>query len=188
MKKLLLCLMTLLSVQFTFAQHALTYQSYTKGVVNGDTTTVIVVESSRCLKISTQEKRISNPIPGYAQSTTYVDYAQDSVYTLVEFADGKYFQSSGEDNGHHFRTVEGSVISEDEPDADTEEDTAEDCNEEQVFRNVVESGYNVRCDGEHCNGKQCVYHKFLPESFVGQDYEGKVNSQDKQTEVTSGQI
>ena len=91
MRKLLFCLMALLSVQFSFAQHALTYQSYAKGVVDGDTTTVNVIENARCLKISTQEKRISNPIPGYAQSTTYVDYAQDSVYTIVEFADGKYY-------------------------------------------------------------------------------------------------
>ena len=91
MRKLLFCLMALLSVQFSFAQHALTYQSYAKGVVDGDTTTVNMIENARCLKISTQEKRISNPIPGYAQSTTYVDYAQDSVYTIVEFADGKYY-------------------------------------------------------------------------------------------------
>ena len=91
MKKLFLCLMALLSVQFSFAQHALTYQSYAKGVVDGDTTTVNVIENARCLKINTQEKRISNPIPGYAQSTTYVDYALDSVYTIVEFADGKYY-------------------------------------------------------------------------------------------------
>ena len=82
--------MALLSVQFSFAQHALTYQSYAKGVVDGDTTTVNVIENARCLKINTQEKRISNPIPGYAQSTTYVDYALDSVYTIVEFADGKF--------------------------------------------------------------------------------------------------
>ncbi|MBR4562518.1 MAG: DUF4412 domain-containing protein [Bacteroidales bacterium] len=91
MRKLLFCLMALLSVQFSFAQHALTYQSYAKGVVDGDTTTVNVIENARCLKINTQEKRISNPIPGYAQSTTYVDYALDSVYTIVEFADGKYY-------------------------------------------------------------------------------------------------
>ena len=91
MRKLLFCIMALLSVQFSFAQHALTYQSYAKGVVDGDTTTVNVIENARCLKISTQEKRISNPIPGYAQSTTYVDYALDSVYTIVEFADGKYY-------------------------------------------------------------------------------------------------
>ena len=91
MRILLFCLMALLSVQFSFAQHALTYQSYAKGVVDGDTTTVNVIENARCLKINTQEKRISNPIPGYAQSTTYVDYALDSVYTIVEFADGKYY-------------------------------------------------------------------------------------------------
>ena len=106
MKKLLLCLMALLTVQFTFAQHALTYQSYAKGVVEQDTTTVNVIENSRCLKISTEEKQISNPIPGYAQSTTYVDYAQDSVYTLVEFADGKYYS--------HYPLTDNDVVFSDE--------------------------------------------------------------------------
>ena len=98
--------MALLAVQLTFAQHALTYQSYAKGVVDGDTTTIIVNESARCLRISTQEKRISNPIPGYAQSTTYVDYDQDSVYTLVEFADGKYYT--------HYPLTDNDVVFSDE--------------------------------------------------------------------------
>ena len=98
--------MALLTVQFTFAQHALTYQSYAKGVVEQDTTTVNVIENSRCLKISTEEKQISNPIPGYAQSTTYVDYAQDSVYTLVEFADGKYYS--------HYPLTDNDVVFSDE--------------------------------------------------------------------------
>ena len=106
MKKLLLCLMALLAVQFTFAQHALTYQSYAKGVVEQDTTTINVIENSRCLKISAEEKQISNPIPGYAQSTTYVDYAQDSVYTLVEFADGKYYS--------HYPLTDNDVVFSDE--------------------------------------------------------------------------
>ena len=52
-----------------------------------------MLENSKCLKISNFEKRLSNPIPGYAESVTYVDYAQDSVFTLVEFSDAKYYSS-----------------------------------------------------------------------------------------------
>ena len=48
------------------------------------------MESGRRLKIKTVEKKLSNPIPGYAENTTYVDYAQDSVFSLMEFADGKF--------------------------------------------------------------------------------------------------
>jgi hypothetical protein len=93
MKKLLFCLMALLAVQFAFAQHVLTYQSYAKGVTEQDTTTINVIENARCLKISTEEKKLSNPIPGFAESNTYVDYAADSVYTILEFSDGKYYST-----------------------------------------------------------------------------------------------
>ena len=93
MKKLLVCLLVLMSSQITFAQHALTYQSYAKGVVDGDTTFVHVFENAKCLKISTTEKNLSHPIPGYAESNTYVDYIHDSVYTILDYADGKYYNS-----------------------------------------------------------------------------------------------
>ena len=83
----------LFGLENVFAQHALTYQSYTKGVTEQDTTTINVLENDKCLKISTAEKKLSNPIPGFAESVTYVDYAQDSVFTLVEFSDAKYYSS-----------------------------------------------------------------------------------------------
>ena len=83
----------LFGLENVFAQHALTYQSYAKGVVEQDTTTINVLEHDKCLKISTAEKKLSNPIPGFAESVTYVDYAQDSVFTLVEFSDAKYYSS-----------------------------------------------------------------------------------------------
>jgi len=83
----------LFGLENVFAQHALTYQSYAKGVTEQDTTTINVLENDKCLKISTAEKKLSNPIPGFAESVTYVDYAQDSVFTLVEFSDAKYYSS-----------------------------------------------------------------------------------------------
>ena len=93
MKKILIVLLALFSAQIVIAQHALTYQSYAKGVTEQDTTTVNVIENARCLKISTEEKKLSNPIPGFAESNTYVDYAADSVYTILDFSDEKYYST-----------------------------------------------------------------------------------------------
>lgn len=74
-----------------FGQHVLTYQSYAKGVAEQDTTTILVMEYNQCLKVRTVEKKLSNPIPGFAETNTYINYTEDSVYTIVDFADGKYY-------------------------------------------------------------------------------------------------
>ncbi len=94
MKRFIISLLAVLSASFAFGQHILTYQSYAKGVTEQDTTTVKVIENANYLKICTVEKMLSNPIPGYAESYTYVDYAHDSVYTILDFADGKYYSTS----------------------------------------------------------------------------------------------
>ena len=93
MKRFIICLVALLSTSLVFGQHILTYQSYAKGVAEQDTTTIQVIENAKCLKIRTEEKKLSNPVPGYAQSNTYVDYVHDSVYTILDYADGKYYSS-----------------------------------------------------------------------------------------------
>lgn len=74
-----------------FGQHVLTYQSYAKGVAEQDTTTILVMEYNQCLKVRTVEKKLSNPIPGFAETNTYINYIEDSVFTIVDFADGKYY-------------------------------------------------------------------------------------------------
>ena len=74
-----------------FGQHVLTYQSYAKGVAEQDTTTIQVMEYNQCLKVRTVEKKLSNPIPGFAETNTYINYKEDSVFTIVDFADGKYY-------------------------------------------------------------------------------------------------
>ena len=94
MKRFIICLLALLSTSLVFGQHILSYQSYAKGVAEQDTTTIQVIENAKCLKIRTEEKKLSNPVPGYAQSNTYVDYVHDSVYTILDYADGKYYSSS----------------------------------------------------------------------------------------------
>jgi len=93
MKRFIICLVALLSTSLVFGQHILTYQSYAKGVAEQDTTTIQVIENAKCLKIRTEEKKLSNPVPGYAQSNTYVDYVHDSVYTILDYADGKFYSS-----------------------------------------------------------------------------------------------
>lgn len=93
MKKLITGLLVLLSVQVAIAQHALNYQSYAKGVAEQDTTDISVMQSGKYLKIRTVEKKLDNPIPGFAQTNTYVNYMEDSVYTIVDFADGKYYNA-----------------------------------------------------------------------------------------------
>ena len=93
MKRFVIGLFALLSTQFVFAQHALTYQNYAKGVTEQDTTTIQVIENAKCLKICTEEKSLSNPIPGYAESYTYVDYVQDSVFTILDYSDEKFYSS-----------------------------------------------------------------------------------------------
>ena len=110
MKRFVIGLIALLSTPFTFAQHALTYQSYAKGVTEQDTTTIQVVENAKCLKIRTEEKKLSNPIPGYAESNTYVDYTRDSVYTILDYSDGKYFTANQLTNNDVVFTEDGKEI------------------------------------------------------------------------------
>ena len=93
MKRFIISLFAILLASFSFGQHILTYQSYAKGVAEQDTTTIQVVENAKCLKIKNVEKSTSNPVPGYAESSTYVDYAQDSVYTVLDYGDGKFYSS-----------------------------------------------------------------------------------------------
>jgi len=108
MKKTIITLIALLCASFSFGQHALMYLSYAKDVAEQDTAFVTVVENAKCLKISDSEKSMKNPIPGYAESMTYVDYKTDSVYNIVEFADGKYFTASTLTNNNVVFSEEGT--------------------------------------------------------------------------------
>ncbi len=93
MKKLLIGIIVSLSAQIAVAQHHLTYESYAKDVAEQDTTYISVVEFHNCLKICNVIDNYKQAIPGYAESATYVDYAHDSVFTILEYADGKYYSS-----------------------------------------------------------------------------------------------
>lgn len=93
LKKGLLCALALLSVGTLFGQHRLVYQSYVKGVERQDTTLVQLLEHNGQLKISSLGNEVRNPIPGYAESLTYVDYRLDSVFSLLQYPDGRYYSA-----------------------------------------------------------------------------------------------
>nr|MCR5014175.1 DUF4412 domain-containing protein [Bacteroidales bacterium] len=92
MKRLLL-LATVFWAGLAFGQHELSYQSYMKGVAHDDKPSVSVLESNGQLRISNLGENIGNPIPGYAESVTWVDYTLDSVYSMLHYEDGNYYSS-----------------------------------------------------------------------------------------------
>lgn len=93
LKKGLLCALALLSIGTIFGQHQLVYQSYVKGVERQDTTLVQLLEHNGQLKIESLGNEVRNPIPGYAESLTCVDYRLDSVFTLFHYPDGRYYSA-----------------------------------------------------------------------------------------------
>jgi len=93
MKRFIIGFLALISTSMAFGQHILTYQSYAKGVEDGDTTFVMVNEIADCLQISNMGIEVKNPIPGYVESKTYVDYQQDSVFTLLAYPEEQYYSS-----------------------------------------------------------------------------------------------
>ena len=93
MKRFIIGFLALISTSMAFGQHTLTYQSYAKGVEDGDTTFMMVNENAGCLQISNMGIEVKNPIPGYVESKTYVDYQQDSVFTLLAYPEEQYYSS-----------------------------------------------------------------------------------------------
>jgi len=93
MIKTFFCLLALLVAGMAFGQHQLTYQSYMKGSEDYDTTFQRVVEQDGQLKILSVSKEVKNPIPGYAENVIYVNYLQDSVFTILQYPDERYYSS-----------------------------------------------------------------------------------------------
>ena len=93
MKILLSCLVALLLGTAAFGQHTLTYQSYAKDVEDGDTTRISVVEQQGCLKITNLSNEVKHPIPGYVESVTYVNYPEDSAFTVLRYPDAGYYSA-----------------------------------------------------------------------------------------------
>lgn len=91
--KSILCLVALFVVGTMFGQHVLTYQSYMLGAEDHDTTFIRVEVQNNQLKISSLNNAVQHPVPGYAESRTFVDYRQDSVFTLLQYPDDSYYSA-----------------------------------------------------------------------------------------------
>lgn len=77
----------------SFAQQCIVYQSYSQGSV-GDTTFVEVKRFGDKLKIQDVNDFKGQMVPGISTDVTYVDYAQDSAFFQMSFADGDSFFSA----------------------------------------------------------------------------------------------
>ncbi len=89
-----------LSFLFTFilltasAQQRLTYQIYSLGSNNGDTTFVELQRYGQQTKFQDVNSFQGDLIPGISEDITYVNYETDSAYFQMRFADGdSYFAS-----------------------------------------------------------------------------------------------
>ncbi len=107
MKQNLLIIISLLLSTTCFGQHFLTYQSYAKGVEGGDTSFVSVNQVRDQLKIKDLGNEVQNPIPGYAETVTFVDYANDSIFTFLKYADELFYCSQTIHNEQITFTEEG---------------------------------------------------------------------------------
>lgn len=89
-----------LSFIFTFilltasAQQRLTYQIYSLGSNNGDTTFVELCRYGNQTKFQDVNTYEGNLIPGISEDITYVNYETDSAYFQMKYADGDSFFAS----------------------------------------------------------------------------------------------
>ena len=94
MKKLYLTLALISFLLTSNAQQRLKYQMYSLGSNDGDTTFVEVKRNDKQLMIQNIIEFQGTMIPGISTDITYVDYAKDSAYFQMIFADGDAFYSS----------------------------------------------------------------------------------------------
>ena len=94
MKKLYLTLALISFLLTSNAQQRLKYQMYSLGSNDGDTTFVEVKRNDKQLMIQNIIEFQGTMIPGISTDITYVDYAKDSAYFQMTFADGDAFYSS----------------------------------------------------------------------------------------------
>ena len=93
-RKLFLSFILTLSFMTASAQQRLTYQMYSLGSNNGDTTFIEVKRSGKQLRIQDVNEFHGDVIPGISEDITYVDYEIDSAYFQMKYDDGdSYFAS-----------------------------------------------------------------------------------------------
>ena len=94
MKRIILLLSFTLFILISNAQQRLTYQMYSEGSNDGDTSFMEVKRSGKQLFIQDIADFKGELIPGISTDITYVDYEKDSAYIQISFADGDAYYSS----------------------------------------------------------------------------------------------
>ena len=93
-RKLFLSFIFTLFILSASAQQRLTYQIYSLGSNNGDTTFVELQRYGQQTKFQDVNSFQGDMIPGISEDITYVNYETDSAYFQMKFADGdSYFAS-----------------------------------------------------------------------------------------------
>ncbi len=92
MKKSLSIILFCLATIVCQAQYHIYYSSF--GVGGTDTSHVKVTQAGDQLQISSADTPPAHPIPGIGTSTTYVDYALDSIFSQRRYADSTFFCST----------------------------------------------------------------------------------------------
>ena len=93
-RKLFLSFIFTLFILSASAQQRLTYQIYSLGSNNGDTTFVELQRYGQQTKFQDVNSFQGDLIPGISEDITYVNYETDSAYFQMKFADGdSYFAS-----------------------------------------------------------------------------------------------
>lgn len=114
MKKFLFLSLFITILSLSNAQQRLIYQNYTLGANNNDTA---FIEVKRCNQQLIIKDIITNTddnialIPGISNDITYLDYATDSAYFQMSFADGDTFYTSFPSKNNNVKfTEEGTEI------------------------------------------------------------------------------
>lgn len=94
MKRIILLLSFTLFILTSNAQQRLTYQMYSEGSNDGDTSFMEVKRNGKQLLIQDIADFKGELIPGISTDITYVDYEKDSAYIQISFADGDAYYSS----------------------------------------------------------------------------------------------
>ena len=86
MKRIILLLSFTLFILTSNAQQRLTYQMYSEGSNDGDTSFMEVKRNGKQLLIQDIADFKGELIPGISTDITYVDYEKDSAYIQISFA------------------------------------------------------------------------------------------------------
>lgn len=89
-RTLLLVIVAAMSAFAANAQYRLLYESFAVGG-NGDTSRTMVTVAGDQLRIASADPEEANPIPGIAKHFTYIDYAHDTAFYQLYYAEKEQY-------------------------------------------------------------------------------------------------